>query len=133
MRQNINVKLQLGRPLIGVLIALMIIAGLWPKHTLAEPLVRAVGPIEITVSDMERSLSFYEQVLRFKKMSDVEVHGSEYEHLQGVFGLRMRVVRLQLGQEMVVLTEYLAPQGGRPIPVDSRSNDGWFQKVIKHR
>ena len=129
MRQNINVKLQLGRPLIGVLIALMIIAGLWPKHTLAESLVRAVGPIEITVSDMERSLSFYEQVLGFKKMSDVEVHGSEYEHLQGVFGLRMRVVRLQLGQEMVVLTEYLAPQGGRPIPVDSRSNDGWFQHI----
>ena len=57
MRQNINVKLQLGRPLIGVLIALMIIAGLWPKHTLAESLVRAVGPIEITVSDMERTFS----------------------------------------------------------------------------
>jgi catechol 2,3-dioxygenase-like lactoylglutathione lyase family enzyme len=94
----------------------------------AGTLVQAVGAIEITVADMERSVAFYEQVLRFKKLSDVEVHGTEYEHLQGVFGLRMRVVHLQLGREMVVLTEYLAPQG-RPIPVDSRSNDGWFQHI----
>jgi catechol 2,3-dioxygenase-like lactoylglutathione lyase family enzyme len=129
MRQNIRVKRHMGRQIFGVLIALMVIAGLWPEHTLAVPLVRAVGPIEITVSDMERSLAFYEQVLHFKKMSDVEVHGPKYEHLQGVFGLRLRAVRLQLGQEMVLLTEYLAPQGGRPIPVDSRSNDGWFQHI----
>ena len=76
------------------------IAGLWPEHTRAEPLVRAVDPVEITVADMERSLAFYEQVLRFKKLLDVEVHGPEYEHFQGVFGLRMRMVRLQIGQEM---------------------------------
>jgi len=128
MRQYIRMKRHMGRQIFGVLIVLMVIAGLWPEHTRAEPLVRAVGPIEITVADMERSVSFYEQVLHFKKLSDVEVHGPEYEHLQGVFRLRMRMVSLQLGQEMVVLTEYLAPQG-RPIPVDSRSNDGWFQHI----
>ncbi len=38
----------------------------------------------------------------------------------------MRVVRLRLGDETIELTEYLAPKG-RPIPVDSRSNDRWFQ------
>jgi catechol 2,3-dioxygenase-like lactoylglutathione lyase family enzyme len=40
----------------------------------------------------------------------------------------MRVVRLRLGDEFIELTEYLAPKG-RPIPVDSRSNDRWFQHI----
>ena len=48
--------------------------------------------------------------------------------LQGVFGLRMRVVRLKLGAEAIELTEYLASPG-RPIPSDWRSNDRWFQHV----
>lgn len=129
MRQHIILKQKPVQTMMRVLIAIIVIVGLWPQHTLAKPLVQAVGPIEITVSDLERSLAFYEQVLRFKKVSEVEVHGQEYEHLQGIFGLRMRQVHLQLGQEMVVLTEYLAPQGGRPVPVDSRSNDGWFQHI----
>lgn len=90
--------------------------------------VQAVGPIGVTVSDMDRALDFYNRVLSFEKMSDIEVTGSEYEHLQGVFGVRMRVVALRLGDESLELTEYLAPKG-RPIPVDSRSNDRWFQHV----
>ncbi len=87
-----------------------------------------VGAIGLTVSDMEQGLEFYQKVLGFKEVSDTEVYGSEYEHLQGVFGLRMRIVRLRLGEEFIELTEYLTPQG-RPIPVDSRSNDHWFQHI----
>jgi catechol 2,3-dioxygenase-like lactoylglutathione lyase family enzyme len=99
-----------------------------PAHAGAETLVEAVSAIGMTVSDMERSIEFYHNVLSFKKVSDVEVHGTAYEHLQGLFGLRMRVVRLQLEEEFIELTEYLTPQG-RPIPVDSRSNDHWFQHI----
>jgi len=40
----------------------------------------------------------------------------------------MRVVRMRLGDESIELTEYLAPRG-RPAPVDSRSNDRWFQHI----
>ncbi len=93
-----------------------------------QPLVTAVNAPGFTVSDMERSLEFFTKVLSFEKLSDVEVTGDEYEHLQGVFGLRMRVVRLRLGGEQIELTEYLAPRG-RPIPVDARSNDRWFQHI----
>jgi catechol 2,3-dioxygenase-like lactoylglutathione lyase family enzyme len=82
----------------------------------------------MTVSDMDRSVAFYSKVLKFEKVSDVEVWGPNYEQLQGVFGARMRVVRMSLGDESIELTEYLAPQG-RPIPVDSRSNDRWFQHI----
>jgi len=91
-------------------------------------LVQAVDAIGMTVSDMDRALDFYTKVLTFEKVSDVEVAGDEYEHLYGVFGLRIRVVRLQLGDEAIELTDYLAPEG-RPIPVDMRSNDKWFQHI----
>ena len=93
-----------------------------------QPLVNSVETIGMTVSDMDRSVEFFSKVLSFEKVSDVEVAGREYEQLQGVFGLRMRVVRMKLGDEFIDLTEYLAPQG-RPIPVDSRSNDRWFQHI----
>jgi len=91
-----------------------------------EPLVQAIDAIGMTVSDMDRSVEFFSKVLSFEKVSDVEVIGREYERLQGVFGLRMHVVRMKLGEEVVELTEYLAPRG-RPFPIDTRSNDGWFQ------
>ena len=94
----------------------------------AQGLVRGVGPIGMTVSDMERSIVFYSRVLDFAKVSDVEVWGPDWDRLQGVFGLRMRVVRMRLGDETLELTEYLTPRG-RPMPADSRSNDRWFQHV----
>lgn len=94
----------------------------------AEDNLQAVLGVSITVSDMDEALAFYTQVLPFKKISDVEVAGTDYEQLQGVFGIRMRVVQLQLGRETIELIDYLTP-GGRPIPVDSRSNDLWFQHI----
>src|SRR5438067_9453079 len=76
----------------------------------------SVESIGMTVSDMDRSVAFY-SALTFQKVSDIEVLGEQYEHLEGVFGVRMRIVRMQLGNEFVDLTEYLAPPG-RPISPD---------------
>ena len=90
--------------------------------------VKAVVSVGMTVADMDRSVDFYSRVLSFEKVSDVEVAGTEYERLTGVFGVRLRVVRMRLGEESLDLTEYLAPRG-RPVPPDTRSNDRWFQHV----
>lgn len=90
--------------------------------------VQAVAVVGLTVSDVDRSIRFYSSVLGFEKVSDDELVGQAYEELQGVFGARLRVVRLRLGEEYLQLTEYLAPKG-RPAPVDARSNDRWFQHV----
>ena len=90
--------------------------------------VTAVDSIGITVSDLDRSVDFYTKVLSFERVSEFEVDGPEYEHLEGVFGLRIRTARLRLGGELLDLTEYLAPKG-RPLPADSRGNDRWFQHV----
>jgi len=105
-------------------IALVLILNLG-RFTLAEP-VEAVLSVGMTVSDMERARAFYSDVLQFEQISDVEIAGSQLEELQGVFAARARIVRMQLGDEILELTEYLAPRG-RPVPVDSRSNDRWFQ------
>ena len=94
----------------------------------SSPLAQSVEAVGMTVSDMDRSMAFFKDVLTFEPISDVEVAGQEYDRLQGVFGTRMRIVRMRLGDEQIELTEYLAPRG-RPIPIDSRSNDRWFQHV----
>ncbi len=91
------------------------------------PLVKGIDSIGLTVSDLDRSVEFYSSVLQFQKVSESEVDGDSYEHLAGVFGLRMRIARMKLGGEYLELTEFLAPRGGRPAPIDSRSNDRWFQ------
>jgi catechol 2,3-dioxygenase-like lactoylglutathione lyase family enzyme len=116
---------------IWVLALVLVVPQLFTQHALAQQkpaLVGGVDAIGITVSDMDRAVDFYSKVLTFEKISDTEVAGEDYEHLEGVFGLRMRVVRMKLGDEFIELTEYLAPKG-RPIPVDSRSNDRWFQHI----
>ena len=92
------------------------------------PLVNAVDSIGLTVSDLDRSVEFYSKVLSFEKISESEVDGPEYEHLEGVFGLRVRTARLRLGDEFIELSEYLAPHG-RPVPVDAKANDRWFQHI----
>lgn len=114
-----------ARALRFALVAIVVLARL---AAAAPPPVTAVDAVGMTVADMDRSIAFYANVLGFEPVSDVEVAGEAYERLQGVFGLRMRVVRMRLGDESIELTEYLAPRG-RPVPVDSRSNDGWFQHV----
>ena len=91
-------------------------------------LIESVERVGMTVSNMERSVAFFSDVLTFEKVSDEEVAGREYEKLQGLFGLRMRIVRMRLGGEEIELTEYLTPRG-QPVPIDSRSNDRWFQHV----
>jgi catechol 2,3-dioxygenase-like lactoylglutathione lyase family enzyme len=87
-----------------------------------------VDSVGLTVSDLDRSVRFYTEVLTFQKVSEFEADGDAYEHLNGVFGLHFRRVRMQLGDEFIELTEYLTPQG-HPAPSDSRSNDLSFQHI----
>lgn len=110
-----------------VALALVSVMALAPSAAFAQ-LIKSVETVGMTVADIERSIEFFNKVLMFEKISDIEVHGSEYEKLQAVFGLRMRVVRMKLGDETIELTEYLAPEG-RPIPADWRSNDLTFQHI----
>jgi len=90
--------------------------------------VTSVGPTGITVKDINVSVKFYTEVLGFTKISDEEFSGSAYEQLKGIFGLHFRVVKMQLGDEQIELTDYLT-SGGRSIPEDQRPNDLSFQHI----
>jgi catechol 2,3-dioxygenase-like lactoylglutathione lyase family enzyme len=85
--------------------------------------------IGFTVSDMNRSVAFYSDVLEFEKVADFRVGGAMYDRLQGVFGSNARIVHMRLGDQIVEFTQYIAPPDGRPIPVPSHSNDLWFEHL----
>src|SRR4029079_2011028 len=87
-----------------------------------------IDSVGLTVSDLDRSVHFYVDVLGFTRAAEWEEQGADYEHVYGVFGAHVRVARLALGAEAIELRQFLAPQG-RPVPTDSRSNDRWFQHV----
>jgi catechol 2,3-dioxygenase-like lactoylglutathione lyase family enzyme len=117
---------------VAALLAFCATTGTWATEERAAPNptvpVIAVDSVGMTVADMSRAVDFYTSVLSFEKVSDVEVSGREYELLSGVFGARMRVVRLRLGDESIELTEFLAPKG-RPVPADMMPNDRAFQHI----
>lgn len=109
--------------------ALMLLLALGLAFTAAGQQMPIVGvdAIGMTVSDIDRSVDFYSSVLHFKKTSDREFTGEEIENAKGVFGVRARIVRMQLGEEQIELTQYLAPEG-RAFP-QTRGNDRWFQHI----
>jgi catechol 2,3-dioxygenase-like lactoylglutathione lyase family enzyme len=113
----------------AILVAVVLVAltAVLPRAE-APALVTAVATVGFTVSDVDRAARFFHDVLSFETMSDREISGRPYELLQGVFGLRARVVTMRLGEETIELTEYLAPRG-RPIPLDLRPNDRAFQHI----
>jgi len=87
-----------------------------------------VGPVVITVANMERSVDFYTQVLTFEKRTDVERTGPEIDALYGVPNARVRAVGLKLGEESIELLQFIGTAGA-PMPIDARSNDLSFQHV----
>lgn len=137
MRERDRAHIRLLAPAIAVTLALCALVAPWQglaaaKSTASDPRVPAsvasVDSVGMTVSNMTRAIDFYTRVLPFTKEFDVEVAGRPWEQLHGVFGARVRIVGLRLGDERLELTEYLAPKG-RPMPAGSRGNDRWFQHV----
>jgi catechol 2,3-dioxygenase-like lactoylglutathione lyase family enzyme len=115
-----------GMPLGWLIIGLLALLAFY--STIAKGQGSRIESVGFTVSDMDKAIDFYTRILPFEKVSDTETWGEDFENLSGVFGARVRIVRFKLGKEFLELTEYLTPYG-RPIPVDSRSNDKWFQHV----
>jgi catechol 2,3-dioxygenase-like lactoylglutathione lyase family enzyme len=110
---------------------LLLLTTAWAEgqgHSPRPTRVSSVESVGVTVADMDRAVAFYTGMLPFTKEYEFERSGREWEQLHGVFGARVRVVGLRLGDERLELTEYLAP-GGRPMPADSRGNDRWFQHI----
>jgi catechol 2,3-dioxygenase-like lactoylglutathione lyase family enzyme len=78
----------------------------------------------IVVSDTDRSLAFYTTLLGLRVAGGAENHGTEQEHLNQVFGARLRITALRAESGPgIELLEYIAPPGGRPLPNDATARD----------
>lgn len=106
-----------------VLAAVRLPAAPWQELTASLPVPgMGVACIGLTVSDADRSLNFFRDVLEFEVLEDTCI--GEREVALG----RRRTVRLCLGQESIVLTQYL-DRSGEIVPADSRAQDHWFQHL----
>ena len=84
----------------------------------------SIGHVGITVSDLDRSARFYRDALGFTVAGESENYAIEQEHLNNVFGARLRITTLRAARGPgIELLEYLAPRDGRPAPPDLRAND----------
>jgi len=94
----------------------------WHRET--EKLFLGIDHTAIVVSDTEASLQFYRDSLGLKQVGESENYGAEQEHLNNVFGTRLRITALRAASGPgVEFLEYMAPRDGRPYPADARASD----------
>src|SRR5262245_34087039 len=77
--------------------------------------VREVASIGLTVDNLEQELNFFTNTLPFQLVSISEASGKEQEALLGLSAVKLRIATLQLGEDIITLTEHLSIKG-RPIP-----------------
>jgi catechol 2,3-dioxygenase-like lactoylglutathione lyase family enzyme len=96
------------------------------------PLFLGVDHTAIVVGDTDQSLRLYRDTFEMKVVGESENYDTEQEHLNNVFGARLRITTLRAAAGPgVELLEYLAPRDGRAAP-DLRANDiaHWQTTVI---
>jgi catechol 2,3-dioxygenase-like lactoylglutathione lyase family enzyme len=87
----------------------------------------------IVVGDTDRSLAFYTNVLGMRVVGGAENYGVEQEHLNQVFGARLRITALRAERGPgIEFLEYITPPGGRPLPGDAKVNDLTFWQTWLH-
>lgn len=96
----------------------------WQRPT--DRLFLGIDHTAIVVADTDKSLAFYRDTLGMRIAGASENYGTEQEHLNNVFGARLRITALRASSGPgVELLEYIAPSTGRDYPDDSRSPDLW--------
>ena len=95
-------------------------------HRPGTDLFLGIDHTAIVVNDTEESLRFYRDTLGLTVAGTSDNYGPEQERLNNVFGAHLRITALRAGAGPgIELLEYLSPQGGRPMPADTRANDRW--------
>jgi catechol 2,3-dioxygenase-like lactoylglutathione lyase family enzyme len=108
-----------------------------PKwHQTTNGLFLGIDHTAIVVDDTSASLRFYRDTLGMQVAGESENYDVEQEHLNNVFGARLRITALRAGKGPgIELLEYLAPRDGQPAPADLRANDvaHWQTTVVAER
>ncbi len=104
-----------------------------PRWQKATRLFAGIDHTAIVVSDTEKSLAFYRDVLGMKIAGESENYGTEQEHLNNVFGARLRITALRADRGPgIEFLQYIAPRNGRPYPADASASDlfHWHTSVL---
>jgi catechol 2,3-dioxygenase-like lactoylglutathione lyase family enzyme len=90
--------------------------------------VSRVGCPNIPVTSLERSISFFRNILDFERVKEED--SSKVARLAPKVSAKAaaRTARLALGDECIDLTEY-TDSTSKAFPVDSHGNDFWFQHI----
>ena len=93
-------------------------------------MIRAIDHLNIVVSDLERSVRFYTEVLGFRKMKEARLEGEWIDRVVGLTGVRARVayVVAPAGEPRVELLCYDRPTGAA-VPANSAANTPGLRHV----
>jgi catechol 2,3-dioxygenase-like lactoylglutathione lyase family enzyme len=101
----------------------------WQRST--DNLFLGIDHTAIVVSDTDQSLAFYRDRLGMKVVGTSENCGVEQEHLNQVFGARLRITALRAERGPgVEFLEYITPPGGRRLPAEARASDLVFWHTL---
>jgi catechol 2,3-dioxygenase-like lactoylglutathione lyase family enzyme len=106
----------------------------WQQGT--HELFLGIDHTAIVVDDTNVSLRFYRDTLGMQVAGESENYDVEQEHLNNVFGARLRITALRASKGPgIELLEYLAPRDGRPAASDLRANDvaHWQTTLVTER
>jgi catechol 2,3-dioxygenase-like lactoylglutathione lyase family enzyme len=105
-------------------------------HKPSKDVFLGIDHTAIVVDDTNASLRFYHDTLGMEVAGESENYDVEQEHLNNVFGARLRITTLRAaGGPGIELLEYLSPHDGRPAPRDLRANDiaHWQTTILAER
>lgn len=88
----------------------------------------SITVIGMTVGDLDRSVTFFSEVLSFETVGRRRVSGEAFARLNGLPSAEGQAAILKLGDELLELTAFELPPG-RNFPAGTRSNDRWFQHI----
>ena len=90
-----------------------------------------VKEVTITVSDINRSIKFFSEVLTFKIISIDTIQDKSLNDLFAIDYKDLKIIKakMKIGNEQISLMQFVQPTNGREIPLDSKSNDLWFQHI----
>jgi len=94
------------------------------------PVFLGIDHTAIAVADTERGLWFYRDVLGFRVVGESLNYGVEQDHLNHVFGSKVRITSLRSASGPgIEFLEYVAPRDGRQRPIDAKANDLWSSET----